>query len=243
MADWQIHIDGDVSPDRLDAGDLATVLSAWSNAVAFVARRQQLPPEMIGFSAASILPGSVEIPLIFHGQGVPALFIDQVLRWIKARLTEIPYGLRGPISTLREFSARTGLIVWIGSPGGTRAVVEPTDLTTDTRISGRTTIYGQVVRVGGDEPSIRIDTAYGAVTCKNVSLELAQEAAHNLYRDVQMTGDATWDAEKLTLSAFDIEFLEPVVADDTLLSFEQLREQYGSAFAGDSRDILRELRG
>jgi hypothetical protein len=242
MADWQIHIDGDIHPTTLDAGDLATILGAWSKLVSAAARQQQIPSDLVGFSVSSIEPGSLGMPLVFRDFEVPSLLIDEVSRWIKTRLTDIPHGLRGPISTLRGFSARTGLSTWFGSSTGVRVTVEPADMTTDAKISGPTTIYGHVVRVGGDEPAIRIDTAYGSVTCRNISQELAQEAALQLYRDVRVSGYATWDAQKYTLTDFRIDSLTPVHLEEPLAVFAELREQIGDAFKGDSVDILRELR-
>jgi len=243
MADWQIHIDGDVSPDSLDAGDLAAILGAWADAIRSAGAQRKLPPEIARFSVSNVEEGSVGLSLTFQTRDAAALLVEEVHNWTSSRLLDIPRGIRGSISTLRSVCHRLNVSTWIGSPSGVKAVVEPNDAVVPVQIAGETTLYGEVVRVGGEQPAIRIDTVYGTVTCTNVSEEIARVAARQLYQSVTVTGHAEWNAETLQLAQFDLKSLEPVFLADPMATISELADKYGDRLSGDSDSILRELRG
>lgn len=243
MADCQIHIDGEINPTTLDAGDLATILGAWSDAIRSAGKQRNLPSEAARFSVSGIVDGSVGMPLTFSTSEATELLIGELQNWAKSRLVDIPRGMRGSISTLRNICHRLNVSTWIGSPSGVKAVVEPDDAVIPARVAGETTLYGEVVRTGGEQPAIRIDTIYGTVTCANVSEELARVAAHQLYRSVRITGHAEWNVEDLELAQFDLKTLEPVFLADPITTIAELSEKYGERLSGDSDSILRELRG
>ncbi len=243
MADWQIHIDGQIHPTTLDAGDLATILGAWSDAVRAAGTRRKFPKEAVRFSVSDIAEGSVGLPLTFQVDDTAELLLEEVRNWVKSRLVDIPRGMRGSIATLRDICHRLNISTWIGSLSGLRAVVEPDDATMPANVAGETTLYGEVVRVGGERPAVRIDTIYGPVTCSDVSEELARSAARQLYQSVRIVGHAEWSAENLELTRFDLTSLEPVFLADPMTTIAELSEKYGDRLSGDSDSILRELRG
>lgn len=84
---------------------------------------------------------------------------------------------------------------------------------TSTTITGIETLYGRVVRVGGDRPpTVKIDfMGHGPQTVKlkgKDSHDLAKLLGARLYETVHVRGVATWDKETLRLVAFDIESMD-----------------------------------
>lgn len=85
------------------------------------------------------------------------------------------------------------------------AVTHPVDgVKTETisRISGETTIYGELIRVGGATPHILVRTVEGRTQSFQVNFELAKELANRLYTVVGLVGIAEWRANDLSLVSF-----------------------------------------
>lgn len=87
-----------------------------------------------------------------------------------------------------------------------------------TKVIGRTTIFGRLVRVGGVEPRARLELTTGEVVSCKVSHALAKALGSRLYERVGLAGTATWDASDWSLLSFNA---------DELLSYREVPLKVG----------------
>lgn len=76
------------------------------------------------------------------------------------------------------------------------------------KTSGETVLYGELIRVGGAEPVARVKILGGKTISCPISKDKAQEIGIYLYKDLKLTGRATWNSSKeivrFTIKDFEI---------------------------------------
>ncbi|WP_353571956.1 hypothetical protein [Candidatus Albibeggiatoa sp. nov. BB20] len=73
-----------------------------------------------------------------------------------------------------------------------------------TYVTGETTLYGKITRVGGNDPVVRLEVdANNIIHCK-VEKNLAIELANYLYQRVRLIGEAKWNMSDYSIKAFTI---------------------------------------
>ncbi|MDX1521752.1 MAG: hypothetical protein R3264_09005 [Anaerolineae bacterium] len=111
------------------------------------------------------------------------------------------------------------------------AIITPsTAIPTTPVLTGETTIYGEITRVGGIDPRVQLKTVDGQTIYCDVSRELARELGHKLYSPIALSGKAIWDTDSLVLEEFQIKEVldyEQVSLSD---AFVELREAAGNSF-------------
>jgi len=78
-------------------------------------------------------------------------------------------------------------------------------VTEDFYIKGETVIYGQLQRVGGKQPKIRLETDDGIHLYINVDESTAKELAKHLYTTIGVQGIATWRRDNREICQFKFE--------------------------------------
>ncbi|WP_139173811.1 hypothetical protein [Hydrobacter penzbergensis] len=71
-------------------------------------------------------------------------------------------------------------------------------------ISGETTIYGKIIRIGGEEPRLHFRINEDEKLIFDINEKLAKELAHQLYEYIGLVGVATWDATNFNIENFEI---------------------------------------
>ncbi|MDQ7850933.1 MAG: hypothetical protein RB148_11740 [Armatimonadota bacterium] len=104
-----------------------------------------------------------------------------------------------------------------------------------TKVTGRTTIYGRLVRVGGVEPRARLELTTGEVISCKVSQSLARALGSRLYERVGVVGVATWDASDWHLLSFTVEELLPYQEVPLKVAFQELADAAGPEAWTDKR--------
>lgn len=194
--EFGLKIEGDgVSPQSIAISDLFAIISGVEQAILETAGRPT--------------GGVVSLVGISTGSSCLALAIDEGLK-ASARKVDIAIARRrfeklpkAAHEALAETSKKLAAKGWTfripedRSAGLREAVISP-DLQIFVpeviRIRGRTTVYGKLIRVGGDDPKaiLRIDERIVNVA---ISEEQARQLAHSLYETVGIEGDAEWDKE------------------------------------------------
>lgn len=77
-------------------------------------------------------------------------------------------------------------------------------------LTGETTLYGEVKRVGGFKPRVVLKTIQGDTIYCDASKALAQELGRRLYTEVGVRGQAKWNMQTLRIDAFIIESVPPL---------------------------------
>lgn len=114
-------------------------------------------------------------------------------------------------------------------------------------VSGRTTLYGKLLRIGGESsPTAQIRfTDASSVTCQVQSTELASSMAERLYETIGVRGTGKWESKSLELQEFRIEELTDYRQTSLTEAFESLREVAGKYYEEieDVNAFVAELRG
>ena len=114
-------------------------------------------------------------------------------------------------------------------------------------ISGTTTLYGELRRIGGDHPKafIRLFIDGKIHSCEVNTPDLAQEIAKHLYKIIGVRGSAKWEVETMKLCSFCIEELTEYRQTSLTEAFESLSEVAAKHYA-DLEDVdafVADLRG
>jgi hypothetical protein len=97
-------------------------------------------------------------------------------------------------------------------------------------VKGFTEITGQIIRVGGSRPIVRIKTIAGQKIDCTAGKRVAQALGEKLYRYVTLEGEATWSGADFRVSAFQIERFEDFERIPLTQAFDELRERFGHIF-------------
>lgn len=126
-----------------------------------------------------------------------------------------------------------------------KAVITPsTEIPITLPLTGETTLYGEIKRVGGVEPKVTLKTIDGQTVYCEVSQELAKELGHRLYTQVALYGEAQWSADTLQLEGFriksELDYKETPIAE----AFAELRDVLGDSFDDieDVQEFVTDLR-
>lgn len=99
------------------------------------------------------------------------------------------------------------------------------------KFRGGSSLIGQVVRVGGEEPKVRLKLPSGKVLSCDTSEHVAKELGHRLYETVTCKGYATWDYATGEVLKFKIETVGKFRKVPASVAFENLAEAMPSVIA------------
>jgi len=122
-----------------------------------------------------------------------------------------------------------------------------TGITEQHYIVGTTTLYGELLRIGGENPptaQIRLARSM-SLTCDVKTTELASKMAARLYEEIGVRGTAKWDVESREIKAFRVEELTEYNKTSLSSAFESLREVAGKYYEEieDVNAFVADLRG
>ena len=150
-------------------------------------------------------------------------------------------------------SYRTDLEFWEGNGRFQQLAT----VNTSTRIEvdfptlrGTTTLYGTVIRVGGeDPPRVKLRLLDGQVITCNITrrnnFEAARQLGARLYRSVGVRGQADWDVSDMSLQYFLVEDVVPYTESSLEQALTSLYDLAGSAFReiDDIDAFVSDIRG
>lgn len=228
---------GGILPENIRAGELAEILSSIEDMLTALVTKEhpKLTKDDLLLGLVNIEGGSVhlqfssQLPEITH----PAFV--KVTKSIKNRdFATLPPATIKSINNISSFVRKKNCEAEFISKNGKAKVLAT--ITPDVNISppgflkGDTTLYGQIIRVGGRNPKAMIETAEGVtVYCDMENEELARELGERLYMWVNVKGKATWDSLSLHLEDFRINEVEDF-GGSAVQAFEELTQIAGNYF-------------
>lgn len=108
------------------------------------------------------------------------------------------------------------------------------------KVEGLSTIYGKVIRVGGEQPGVRLELLNREKITIHTDEDNAKKLAHKLYTVVGLSGKAEWDIntyDLLDFKLYDIITYEETPITDALTQLSNLAGKYWS----DVDDISAEI--
>jgi hypothetical protein len=231
----------DLEPQSLRAREVATLITAFEDAVAAVVVRRapEIKRELVRVSLVAVENGSTVLTFSPNLQPLTVPAVGELANAIQRNSffdlpTPAVEALREIVSFMKARNATATL-----STGSREEIVEAV-ITPDlnvyvtTELTGYTTLYGEVLRLGGLDPKVEFKPFNGRVLFCPASKEIVLRLREHLYQPVAVHGAAVWDALTLEVTKFEIQDFDPFGASAvTGANHEEvaaLREQFGSYF-------------
>ncbi len=118
------------------------------------------------------------------------------------------------------------------TPDSSIKTLEPTIIT------GETTIFGKIEKIGGVTPAVTLRLADNSKISSKLSKEQAVELSSKLYSWVSLYGKAYWDIKDNSVQAFDIIRIENYDHKPIDSAVKNLSDKYGHYF-DDIPDVIK----
>lgn len=241
-----------IRPDTVKAGDLADILKAIETMVESRVLRDhpEMQKEEVVIGLVNIKSSSLDLEF---SSAVPALAIaafqdaGQAVR--DNDFSRLPADSVNALDTVASFTRKRQCIAEFIILNGKRDVIAT--ITPDIKIerkpllTGETTIYGQVVRVGGRTPRIMIEMVDGKTIFCDASIDIARTLGGKLYQVVGLSGIAQWDSKTLVMDTFAIKAILSYEASSFKEAMARLAEMTKSYYADitDVPEYIASIRG
>jgi hypothetical protein len=201
----------DLAPERLPVRLLADILSAIQKLATGVAKQKSSSShgggldEPHGIGLISVLRGSVRLPCVAFDPDVAISRIRAIGSVLSGSGEELPdgdgYADLKAVETIANAARQIGGKIYVTRPGNRRNPIFSADATSHEVIeqrlivSGQTSIYAEVLRVGGATGlrcSIRPVDGEGIVYCSVATRDLSRKLGDQLFQRVIVHGTARW---------------------------------------------------
>jgi|GEM_PF-1816399 len=240
-----LKIEGvDVSPDTVDIGELADVLSLFRSVVVAIADGIGEQSGDVALSLVDIKDGSDKLTLAASPRSLRATSVF-VSALATNAVSSLPISSHKSIRALWKSIHSNGwdqcVFIGNGSAIGKGVISSDIELFPDSSTyRGLTTIYGECIRAGGEQrKSAQLKLLDGrSMSIRVKSKTLAIELGHRLYQVVGLSGEAVWSTKDSEMIEFRADELTPYSdrnADGTKRTFIQSLESLASS-AGNRWD-------
>jgi hypothetical protein len=200
-----------VKPETVKAGDIADILTAVEEMIEACVIRDfpQVSKERVIVGLVDIKGSSVDLK--FSSQigllAIPAF--EEIGEAVTTNeFSKLPIKTLEGLDMIAAFTRRhrceAGLVLNNGKPKLLGTITPETKITRFPLLTGETTIYGQVVRVGGREPKVMVEMVNGRVIYCDAPIEMARQLGGKLYNIVGLWGLAQWNAKSFDVEKFTI---------------------------------------
>lgn len=226
-----------MSPGKIRSKEIAEVIESVEDMIASMVIRDHpdLKKETIVIGLKSIRQGSIGLEF---SPNLAELTLPATRR-ITRSIAENDFGIlpSSAINSLRKLSAFTRRhqcnAEFFTQNGKLEALAV---LTPETRIpdiyplSGETSIYGEITRVGGAEPKIQFKTLDNQIIYCSTSKAIAKKAGAKLYTKVELRGLAEWNSETFEIENFHVIDISDYEQTSPSEAFEELANLIGDSF-------------
>jgi hypothetical protein len=250
----------DIAPEKISSRDVGELIASIEQMIASVVARDnpslQIDEKEVIVGLAAVQQGSY----ILQFQSVYADEVAQAYTFItqsiaSADYSDLPPKTLNAIKDIRKITRkyRTDTEFW--SKNGVQqqlaVVTQNTRIELDTPlISGKTTVYGTVIGIGGeDPPRVRIRLIDGRQLYCNITrrddLRVARQLGQRLYQRVGLHGTARWDVRDMALVDFVVETVTEFVQKPISEAISNLYNVAGEYYEAidDIEELIRDVRG
>jgi len=249
----EIHFVGEnISPENIRIGEIAVILDAIENVLLSVVAQEHegLTKENLTIGLHSVNAGSLGLQFTSKLPEVVTPAFEQVAVSIRNRTIEtIPFEsikhFEKILSFIKSHQAQADFIVINGKSKNLATLTADFELPKPGFISGETTIYGEIVRVGGVEPKVEVKTISGQTLYCPFEFELASQLGALLYQLVGLDGDARWNTQNFEIEDFRVTGISDFRNTPLLEAFQSLGEVAGIYYSDldDVTSYIADLRG
>ena len=197
----------EVAPQTTRCKELAAVISAAEDLLLALMGEDAEDQSPIPLCLVSIETQSLGLKFAVHMAMGLVLWQDMAAIINSGRFERMAPKVRQAFGEIVSFVKRKGCTAYLGdSEHGTIATFDfNISIPAESKFRCASSIIGEVVRVGGSDPKVRVKLPSGRVLSCDTTEAVARQIGHMLYEPVTCNGRATWDYETGELLGFKIE--------------------------------------
>jgi hypothetical protein len=238
-------------PGKIRSKEIAEVIEAVEDMVASMVIRDhpELEKETVVVGLKGIHKGSIGLEFASNLAELTLPATHHIVKSIASNdFSTLPSRSINSLRRLSAFTRRHQCNAEFSTQNG--KLQELAVLTPETRIpdiyplSGETSLYGEVTRVGGAEPRIQFKTLKGQIIYCSTNKTIARKAGTKLYAMVELHGQAEWNSETFEIENFNVTDISDYEQTTPLEAFEELADLVGDSFdkVQDVNRVVSEIR-
>ncbi len=203
---------GGVSPETVKPSEIAHLIENFERIVLLQAKAMEPGIDTDEVLVAFHKLDDKSLDLIFKTVKVRQIILNSYLLIASSFATgdysQIHRSAIGPLKDIVKFSKRHNCE---GSFKHNDAVISTfnpeseIEYNLQNTVKGQTTIYGKIIRIGGEEPKIHFRINEEEKLIFDVDEQQAKKLSPKLYEFIGLTGTATWNSINLTIDNFKID--------------------------------------
>lgn len=249
----EIHFTGpDITPESIRIGEIAVILDAIENVLLTVVAEEHkgLTKENLTIGLHNITSGSLGLQFTTRLPEIVTPAFEEV-----AKSIYMGTGANLPVESLNHFEKILSFLkrrqaladfIVVNGKSTTLATLTPDfEMPSPAYLTGQTTIFGQIVRVGGVEPKVEVKTLSEKTLYCPFQIELASQLGARLYQLVGLNGDARWNAQNFEIEEFRVTGISDYQNSSLVDAFQSLSASAGKYYddVDDVISYIAELRG
>lgn len=240
----------DIEPNKVTANEFAKIVAAYENALLAVIKKNNPGRAGIDFiSIVDVKHESLTINATPHSVEIKAAANDINTAIKQGKTHRLPYDAVENLIVFQQFVNKFKCKAILNGIEG----VETAEINVDTgiRISdslyfkGETTVYGKIIRIGGSEPKVRIQTDSGKSLSIVTTRQNAKDLSPHLYNKIGVKGIGKWKKENnelVELKAKSFVILSDIPLTEKLKGLSSLLGKYWKNIDNPD-DYIATLRG
>lgn len=229
---------GDVEPGSLRSREIADLIVQVEDMIAtlVVHEEQAIRKDSVSVGLSQMSKGSLSLTFVMNYEQYTVPAFHRVAAAIaRGIFWELPPIVYPRLREMVKFLNQRNLVMEFRMAGYESApplavLSAEVEVPTVRPLTGDTTLYGEISRVGGAEPRIQFRTLQGQLLHCPTTEELAKQAGARLYEEVALRGQAQWSGETLDVEEFRVEGILDYKRTDPSSAFAALAALVNESF-------------
>jgi len=245
-ADIELKFEGNnVKPSAVKASEVAELIRSFEGALEAVIRDSH-PEIKEGFVLVSfdqIKHESLTIKCIAHKakEYVLPAYLAIATSFANNNFNDLPFDSIENLRTITKFTRKyicDGSFIAEGKQLANFNTETDVSYNKDYEVRGDTTLYGEVLKAGGENPRVQIKINDEYTISFDVKKEIAIYLATKLYKEVGLKGNAKWNTKTYKVLDFRAESIVDIEPTNIRDSFKELNKLFGDHLKGDVSSFI-----
>lgn len=249
---FELHFSGNnITPDKIRMGEIATILESFENILFSIIAKSnpKITKDIVTVSLQNITAGSIGLEFISSDTIVVKPAFTEAARAMGTGAGNLPPDSLKYFSQFlsimkkhqldAEFKIKNGIDETVATLSYKYTLPQPI------YIVGQTTIYGEIVRVGGVDPKVEVRIFSGETLYCPFEKNLAAQLGAALYNILGLEGQARWDPKTGKMIEFKVTGISPYRNTSLVEAFKSLKQVSENAYENidDVKKYIEKLRG